>query len=488
MRWLAVALLCSAGIASAQPRFPAIEPIRESEPPVIDLVTFGVGERIFEKFGHAAICMRYHAPKQVPICFNFGVTDFAGGAPMVWRFVTGTQRFWVQPSTWGAMYGFYRGEDRDIWVQTLPLTTAEARTIEAALWASVEGTSGHYTYDHFFENCTTQLRDLIDRTTGGKLSVGGDARYPHTFRELGRRGLSELAPLIVLADFVLGRQLEDYPTVWEAMFHPTVLRLEIERRLGVTPVLIYKRQGYAFPKDGPTGRIEMLAIALVFALPLLFLHVRAGRAAIAFPYAAALGVVLVATLPALWFAFGPWSLVVPVAAAAAFAGAWWRPRIAVAWAALHLAFWGIVIWGLAIVSSIPGVRWNEAVLVAMPFDLILPFLPARLRRRYAQIRTLQVLLVSLLSTLGVLVQPLYVPILVVLIPMLMLALPGLELQALLGGVQPVRGGRGVGDAEQVQEDAGQDQRVARADEQEPQQARQDLPGVDLAGSGDEKAQ
>jgi hypothetical protein len=75
----AVVLIAAAGAARAQPAHLAPGDVAagavEPEPPGIDLLTFGVGARIFEKFGHAAICLRYHRPEHPAVCFNYGVTD-----------------------------------------------------------------------------------------------------------------------------------------------------------------------------------------------------------------------------------------------------------------------------------------------------------------------------------------------------------------------------------------------------------------------------
>ncbi|HWU85992.1 MAG TPA: DUF4105 domain-containing protein, partial [Kofleriaceae bacterium] len=252
----------AAGGAAAQPARlalpagPGDAPLgpREAEPPIVEVLTFGVGERIFEKYGHAAICLRYHDPRNQPICFNYGVTSFDDGPILIWRFLRSEQRFWAEPTAWGepwtpghgrprGMIGFYTREDRDIWSQQLPLTGEQARAIEARIWDSLREDRRYYAYDHFRDNCTTRLRDMIDEVTGGTLRAGSDAPYPMTFRELGRRGLAELPPLLVLSDFVMGRQLEDVPTLWEAMFHPDVLRRALELRLGAAPRRIYQRRG-----------------------------------------------------------------------------------------------------------------------------------------------------------------------------------------------------------------------------------------------------
>src|SRR6202044_2620301 len=98
----------------------------------------------------------------------------------------------------------------------------------------------------------TRLRDFIEDATGKLAGDSKDTAYPLTFREMGRRGLAELPPLIALADFVLGRQLDDTPTLWQAMFHPDVLREQVRKQLGAEPVPVYTRQGPAFPQDGST--------------------------------------------------------------------------------------------------------------------------------------------------------------------------------------------------------------------------------------------
>ena len=102
----------------------------------------------------------------------------------------------------------------------------------------------------------------------------------------------------------------------------------------------------------------------------------------------------------------------------------WRRRFqkaALIWSTLFLAFWGLLIWTLVVISSIKGVRWNEAVFVMMPLDVALPFLKAERRRSYARVRLVILLLVSALCAIGVFHQPLWIPILSAVMPMAILA-------------------------------------------------------------------
>jgi hypothetical protein len=373
---LALGLVMVAGVARAQPAHLHGDELPgaglEAEPPTIDVLTFGVGDRIFEKFGHAALCLRYHEPAHPSVCFNYGVTDFAAGSDMVWDFLRGVQRFWVEPTSLHSMLAFYEAEDRDIWRQTLPASAVDARAIEAALWANLADDKRFYNYDHFFDNCTTRLRDIIDDASHGALAARTQARYPRTFREIGRPGLAGMPLLLVASDLVAGRTIDAYPTVWQAMFHPAIFRQQLELQLGVKPEPLYTRRGPPFPTTGSTGRAGLLAVGLAFALPLLVAQWRRR----------------------------------------------WQ-RVALAAVTLELVVLGALIWSLVIVSSIAAVRWNEAVLVVTPLDLLLL---TAWRRRYALARLGVLVAVSLLAAVGVLHQPLAVLIAVAFVPMLIVAL------------------------------------------------------------------
>jgi hypothetical protein len=362
-----------------------IEPVA----PTVDLYTFGNGELVFEKFGHAALCLTYHARGRRPMCFNYGVTNFRELGKLVWGFLRTEQKFWVEPEPLDRMKWFYaRFEDRAIYQQRLydfdqakagvpfPLDEAQARELERRLLHDIKEENRYYYYDHFFDNCTTRLRNMLNDVTGGQLKADGatEKLYPITFREIGLNGLSTWDRYLGFTDFFGGRTLDRKPTMWEAQFLPDVLRLEVAAKLGVEPVTINERKGPPIPDRGSKGRFLTTVLALVFALPLLVAR--------------------------------------------------WRGRFekpALIWASVPLILWGLVTWGLSIVSSIPMFRWNEAVFLFVPFDVALPFLGERRRRIYARVRLAMVLVVSLLTAVGLFEQPLWVPILTAFLPFAILS-------------------------------------------------------------------
>lgn len=371
-------LVIATSTAVAQPT-PLSESARaniphEAEAPFVDVLTFGIGDVIFERWGHTAICLRYHQPEHSSVCFNYGVTDFDDHAGLVWRFVRGKQEFWSEPSRRETLISFYREEDRDIWIQTLLVDEAQARKIEARLWRDVDEDNRGYIYDHFTDNCTTRIRDVIDEATGGALRKNAELVYPLTLRQLGAPGLEATPFLLGATDFLLGRSMDAPITVWEAMFHPDVFRKQIEVELGAVARVENAQQVVPPPPSGPSGKVMWFGIALVFAALL---------------------------------ALGRWKARVA------------RPALIAS--SIYLGLWGLIVYVAVIASTIPALRWNEVLCVLVPLDLMMPWLTRERRVRYAQLRVVGLLLVSALCAVGVLHQPLWIPILTAIVPLALIA-------------------------------------------------------------------
>jgi hypothetical protein len=99
----------------------------------------------------------------------------------------------------------------------------------------------------------------------------------------------------------------------------------------------------------------------------------------------------------------------------------WLDRTVLIWATLPLALLGLGLWAVAIISTIPSLRWNELLLVFLPFDVVLPVLGAVRRRRYARVRLAMVVLASLLLAVGVFHQPIWVPLVMAFLPLALIA-------------------------------------------------------------------
>ncbi len=346
--------------------------------PEVELITMGPGDDLFEKFGHAAMCLVYREGKRRTVCFNYGTTDFHSYSSLICDFLRGRSEFWVSTSTRGKMIAGYRRHDRSVWRQLLPLTPAQALVVEDFLLDNAREENRYYRYDHYRDNCSSRLRDIIDYVNDGALSARTDETiHDLSYRELTRRGFAGSTILLLASDLLIGRVADRAPTTWEAMFLPEVLRAEVETHLRARPVSFHERRGEPFSTDpGMGGRWIWVLLALAFAAPVAAAR-RAGR----------------------------------------------RMRLALIAATAPLALLGVVVWGVALSTTMPELRWNEAVLVFVPLDAALPFLSARWQLRYAAARMGLLSLVTLLLAIGVFHQPLWLLIPMPFLTMFVVALP-----------------------------------------------------------------
>lgn len=345
--------------------------------PSVEVYTFGPGDDLFSRFGHSAICVA-DGNEAGGRCYNFGTADFSTPVPLTLRFLRGEAEFWVSEVPRGAMLDYYQRSDRSIWRQRLALDAAQAEAIRLSLEATVNSDARFYRYHHYLDNCTTRIRDLLDQVTGGRLSDGARVAGGPTLRDLTRTGFVSQSSLLMLSELVLGRAVDRQTTRWERMFLPAELMQAIADRLAAPPVLEYQRRG---PLAGGSTRGGALALA-------------------------ALG---------LFGGLGLWALTRYVPRA---------DRWARAAAGLSLGVVALVPWALALFSTVPELRQNEALLVLLPTDLLLGFLSDRAAHRYLRFRFLGLGAVAALRITGVLVQPLAALIALVAVPLAVLWIGG----------------------------------------------------------------
>jgi hypothetical protein len=370
-RALVVLVLCIlGGSAHAQPGPDTKLPLREvmarfrqavalHEKPVVTLVTMGIGSLMWERHGHIALCINYERP-QDDVCYNYGIGDFQHAGKMAWGFFRGTKSFWVGRQDPQDMLWVYHHADRTIWVQPLPLSKDEVAKVIDKLESDVQEENKYYSYDHFWDNCTTRVRDVLDNATGGSLRAMKESGGDRTYRALARDGFYGMRVPLLITDIQMGRVTDRVPTYWERMFLPDYMRDAAATRWGVKPIAVYERVGPPPLRDGPSGRWIMALLVIMLTAP--------------------------AWATRLWGRF---------------------ERAGLAVAVIPAALLGTIHWFLAIISPLPYVRWNETCLILMPFDLLLLLLPQPKRRLYARARVVMLVLVALLMIVNVIKQPLF---------------------------------------------------------------------------------
>jgi hypothetical protein len=234
-RQISVTLLLStvAGIAAAQEAFPP--PRLPASPPeslTVYLMTMGPGKRVWERFGHNAIWI--HDPvRGTDQAYNYGLFDLRQ-QDFLLRFIQGRMWYWMQGFPAESYLEQYRRANRSVWVQELEMAPQARRELQEFLEWNEQPENRFYHYDYYRDNCSTRIRDALDRALGGRIRqstqsapTGRTYRF-HTLR------LTANDPAVYTGLLLALGQPVDLPiSVWEEMFLPLAVREHL-RELTVT--------------------------------------------------------------------------------------------------------------------------------------------------------------------------------------------------------------------------------------------------------------
>jgi len=187
---------------------------------VIKLITFGPGDDVFNYFGHNAMVVEDRA-RGLDALYNFGV--FAFGPEMLPKYMGGQLTFWVAETPVRATYAFYSSANRSIRVQELNLEPGRRKVLAQALSTAVLPEHREYLYDHFNNNCSTRLRDLIDVAVDGQFKRALEHPARMSYRQHIRR-YAQHSPLVDFGlVFWMNRSMERPIKQWEELFLPEEL-------------------------------------------------------------------------------------------------------------------------------------------------------------------------------------------------------------------------------------------------------------------------
>jgi hypothetical protein len=252
---------------------------------VVYALTFGPGDHPFFKFGHNAILIQ---PKNAQgLVYNFGTFAFDSPA-LLPKFLRGRFMYWLSVSTAEDTLQSYASANRSILAQELDLTPAQRWGLWQALRINARPENREYLYDYFYDNCSTRVRDAIDRVVGGRVRAAGRARVPMTFRDHALRMTADLWPEAVGIDLGLGRAADVPLDRWDESFLPDrlaeLLRLvripdgNGEKSLVKTERVIHRALRPPKPSQPPNWTPHFLAVGLVVGGALFGLG-RLGRSA-----------------------------------------------------------------------------------------------------------------------------------------------------------------------------------------------------------------
>ncbi len=189
----------------------------------ISLLTIGPGDIYFERFGHNAIVVRDPRTAQA-VAYNYGIFDF-GQEDFLLNFARGRMQYRIAVDALDDDLAMYRDEGRSIVEQDLALSPTQARALADFLEWNVRPENALYRYDYFTANCSTRVRDALDRALGGALHAQSEGRSRGYTYRLDALRLMAPEPLLMLGiDLGLGPYADQRIDFWQESFVPESLR------------------------------------------------------------------------------------------------------------------------------------------------------------------------------------------------------------------------------------------------------------------------
>lgn len=206
----------------------AAQPVEPGSELTVYLMTMGSGELVWERFGHNAIWI--HDPASPPDqAYNYGLFDFRQQNFLL-RFIRGQMWYWMEGFAAERYVGTYVRDNRSVWLQELDLPPAARLELQRFLLWNERPENRYYHYDYYRDNCSTRVRDAIDRAIGGQIQTQ-TAKLPSgtTYRFHTQR-LTANDPAIFTGLLLAGGEGVDRPiSAWEEMFLPLAMREHLRR-------------------------------------------------------------------------------------------------------------------------------------------------------------------------------------------------------------------------------------------------------------------
>jgi hypothetical protein len=208
---------------------------------LVYLLTCGTGTETYSIYGHSALRVVY-PEKQLDLVYNWGVFDFST-PNFAWKFAKGRLDYMLAVEPLKSFVQSYNYEKRYVQSQKLNLTNTEISKLVTLINENLRPENVKYRYDFFYDDCSTRIRDLIEKSVGEKLLYPPEARGKSpTFRDMVGKYQDPFPWLKFGIDLIMGSSSDKPASFRDRMFIPIDLQKElsesvINRDGKMTPLL-----------------------------------------------------------------------------------------------------------------------------------------------------------------------------------------------------------------------------------------------------------
>lgn len=195
----------------------------------VHLVTMYPGDALFTGFGHLAFRIVDHEAG-TDQAFDYGTYD-ADDPMLAYKFLVGTLSYYCSKSDYEDMVSWYRGDFGGILEQRLDFSDEHAVRLLERLTHDCLPENAAYHYHHFYNNCSTKPRDILDGLLEGALSAATrNQPAGRSLRDLIDSSMS--APQYAFNRWVvfglLNHTIDAPADRWNQMFLPFYLSREMD--------------------------------------------------------------------------------------------------------------------------------------------------------------------------------------------------------------------------------------------------------------------
>jgi hypothetical protein len=247
-----------------------LAPLAAVATPRIGLLTMAPGDEYWSRFGHNAILVEH--PDGRATSYNYGYFDFDQDGFLL-RFLRGRMLYKLVALPAERDLASYAAEGRGTVLQWLDLDPERARTLAGFLAWNALPENADYRYDYFNANCSTMVRDALDRALDGALrQQTSSPSRGLTARSESQRLAQTLPWLHYGIHFGLGPATDRPLSRWQEGFVPERLaealrqvRLDDGRPLVVAEQQLIAHRLGPIPDEPPRTLPLFLALGLLLA-------------------------------------------------------------------------------------------------------------------------------------------------------------------------------------------------------------------------------
>ncbi len=188
----------------------------------ISIITGTPGEDLYAIFGHSGIRI-YDSLYGLDIMYSYGTFDFEE-PNFMGKFIQGRLNYSISKDDYKSFLAFYANQGRPVFEQILNINITQKQEIVNFLEKNYLPANRFYLYDFFYDNCSTRVRDVLEKVLKEKLlfNTSTSARR-RNFRDFLENYLSEQW-LNLGITLILGYPADKIPSYSQRMFLPDKLQ------------------------------------------------------------------------------------------------------------------------------------------------------------------------------------------------------------------------------------------------------------------------